>query len=207
MGGDGLSNASGDGRSGLFHEFTSVINPLLREDLFAKPQPMELEIGCGDGGFLFGYAGDYPDRQFVGVERLLGRLRKLEKKAQREGFENLRLLRFEARYLVQYLLPANAFEAIHIYFPDPWPKDKHAWHRLVNKEFPEITARILTTGGVVHLRTDAEPYFSQMQEVFSAHGGFVREETPTELAARRTEFEKMFNAKGIQTLRASWRLT
>ena len=190
----------------LLHTFTSVIEPLRMEKLFGEQRPVELEIGCGDGGFLLGYAQSNPKRNFIGVERLFGRIRKLDKKGRRDNLQNLRLLRIEARYLIQHLLPEHQMEAMHVYFPDPWPKDKHARHRLIDGEFPGHTARLLKSGGVIHLRTDDMAYFEQMQEVFRAHGGFELESAPSDLASRVTEFEADFNAQGKPTRRASWRL-
>ena len=189
----------------LLHDIQSITEPLRLEELFPVQQPTELEIGCGDGGFLFQMAQQHPERNFLGVERLLGRIRKLSKKGQRAGLTNLRLLRLEGRYVMKYLLPEKAFEVIHVYFPDPWPKDRHARHRLVDFEFPQKAARLLKQGGVVHLRTDDAKYFNQMQTVFCAHGGFAAEGTPTELTARVTEFETEFNAQGKRTNCASWR--
>ena len=190
----------------LLHDLQSITKPLRLEELFPVQQPTELEIGCGDGGFLFQMAQQHPNRNFLGVERLLGRIRKLDKKGQRARLTNLRLLRLEARYVMKYLLPEKGFEVIHVYFPDPWPKDRHARHRLINSEFPQAAARLLKKGGVVHLRTDDMTYFRQMKTVFCAHGGFNEKETPDELAARVTEFEVEFNAQGKHTNRASWRL-
>ena len=190
----------------LLHTFTSVIEPLRLEELFARQQPTELEVGCGDGAFLLGHSQAHPKRNFVGVERLLGRIRKLDKRGLRAGLENLRLLRFEARYLVEYLLPTGRFEAVHVYFPDPWPKDRHARNRLVNGAFPGHAARLLRPGGVIHLRTDSGPYYTQMQEMFRAHGEFKLEATPVNLKERVTEFEEAFNTNGVPTRHASWRL-
>jgi len=190
----------------LLHEFRSITEPLRLEELFPKVQPTELEIGCGDGGFLFQMAQHHPERNFLGVERLLGRIRKLSKKGQRAGLVNLWLVRIEARYVMKYLLPEKAFEVIHVYFPDPWPKDRHARHRLIDGEFPQSAARLLKKGGVVHLRTDDVTYFKQMKTVFCAHGGFKEEEPSGELAECVTEFEMEFNAQGKQTNRVSWRL-
>ena len=191
----------------LLHEFQSITEPLRLEELFPFQQPTELEIGCGDGGFLFQMAQQYPERNFLGVERLLGRIRKLSKKGQRAGLTNLWLARIEARYVMKYLLPEKAFEVIHVYFPDPWPKDKHARHRLIDKEFPSHAARLLKPNGVIYLRTDDTSYFEQMQETFIAHGRFELEPTPLDLAARVTEFEAEFNSHGKPTNSTSWRLT
>ena len=188
------------------HEFESVTEPLRLEELFPVAQPAELEIGCGDGGFLLEWATRYPGKNFIGVERLLGRIRKLDKKGRRAGLTNLRLLRFEARYLLQYLLPDHAFDAVHIYFPDPWPKDKHRRHRLIGEHFPELARRILLPNGIVHLRTDDPAYFEQMQESFLPSKYFSVTETPVELANVTTEFERQWNEEGKPTLRVSYRL-
>ncbi len=188
----------------LLHDFESVTEPLRLASLFADAQPAELEIGCGDGGFLLEWAMRHPGKNFLGIERLLGRIRKLDKKGSRANLTNLRLLRIEARYVLQYLLPAAAFEAVHIYFPDPWPKDRHRRHRLIDEAFPALARRILVPGGVVHLRTDDPDYFAQMQAAFAPVPDFAATETPAELAALTTEFELQWQAEGKPTLRASY---
>ena len=190
----------------LLHAFTSITEPLRMEELFDEQCPIELEIGCGDGGFLLSYAKANPERNFIGVERLLGRIRKLDKKGRRDNLQNLCLLRIEARYLIKHLLPEHLMEVMHVYFPDPWPKDKHARHRLIDEEFPSYAERLLKPGGVIHLRTDDLAYFKQMQRTFHSHDGFEHEPTPSDLAARVTEFEADFNARGKSTNSASWRL-
>ena len=190
----------------LLHEFESVTEPLRLEELFPVAHPAELEIGCGDGGFLLEWATRHPKKNFIGVERLLGRIRKLDKKGRRAGLTNLRLLRFEARYLLRYLLPDHAFDAVHIYFPDPWPKDKHRRHRLIGEHFPELARRILLPNGIVHLRTDDPAYFKQIQESFLPAKYFSVTETPVELVNVTTEFERQWNEEGKPTLRVSYRL-
>jgi tRNA (guanine-N7-)-methyltransferase len=93
---------------------------------------------------------------------------------------------------------------LHIYFPDPWPKRKHWRHRLVNDCFPVLASRVLIPGGTIFLRTDHEEYFRQMQEVFSKNPLFHQVETPSDLAALVTDFEKDFQAQGIDTLRTAY---
>ena len=175
--------------------------------MFACEQALEVELGSGDGSFLAQWAAAWPGRNFLGVERLLGRLRKLERKAQRAGLANLRLMRIEAGYFLEYLLPAASVHALHIYFPDPWPKRKHRKHRLVNDRFPALAAQVLVPQGVVYLRTDDTDYFEQMREVFVADKRIAATETPGELAAVTTDFERGFQARGIATCRAAYRLS
>ena len=188
----------------LLHDFQSITEPLRLEELFTQPQPTELEIGCGDGGFLLKYAQRHPECNFLGVERLLGRVRKLSIRGQHAGLTNLRLLRIEARYVLDYLLSERAFSAVHIYFPDPWPKDKHARHRLIQADFLPRIRRILAPGGMLYLRTDDPPYFKQMQETFRGSEEFVEESTPAFLSEITTEFERQWLAEGTRTHYAAY---
>ena len=183
----------------------SWVDPLPLGAMFPAEQPLEVELGSGDGSFLARWADLHRDRNFLGVERLLGRLRKLDRKGTRLGLVNLRLMRIEASYFLNYLLPARAVAALHLYFPDPWPKRKHRKNRLVNEEFATAVARVLVPGGVLHLRTDDEDYFQQMRSVFDGDARFVPVEPPAELIAVVTDFEREFNAEGIPTRCASYR--
>ena len=106
---------------------------------------------------------------------------------------------------MKYLIPEKALSALHIYFPDPWPKRKHWRRRLINPEFSEHAARTLSSNGVVYLRTDNAAYFAQMRSVFGANRTFCEIETPVELAEVLTDFERDFLAKGIETKRVAYR--
>lgn len=184
---------------------TSVLKPLDLAALFGRAAPVEVDLGCGDGGFLLRYAPRHPERNFLGVERLMGRIRKLDRKAPRLGLANLRALRVDIPYLVRYLLPSASLAAAHIYFPDPWPKKKHRARRLIQPGFVADLARVLEPGGAVWLRTDDADYFAQMLEVFAAAAGFEAVPTPPELLAVPTDFEEEFRARGRATLHAGYR--
>jgi tRNA (guanine-N7-)-methyltransferase len=167
---------------------------------------LELELGSGDGSFLVELAGTHPDRNFIGVERLLGRVRKLDRKARRAGLSNVRAIRIESSYFLEYLLPAHSASALHIYFPDPWPKRKHRKHRLVNSHFPALAQTALTAKGTVYLRTDDADYFHQMQAVFNATPAFHLVATPVNLAELTTDFERDFAARDIKALHSAYQL-
>lgn len=190
----------------LIRRLDSITKPIPLASWFSKARPIEVELGSGDGSFLAAWAALKREVNFLGVERLLGRLKKLDRKSRRAGLDNVSLLRIEGSYLLEYLLPAKAIQGLHIYFPDPWPKRRHWKNRLVNERFPALAAKILAAGGVVYLRTDNLPYFEQMTEVFAASPLFAKIETPAELAAVATDFERHFNAQGIPTQRAAYRL-
>lgn len=188
----------------LLVQLESVVQRLDVPALFPRAQPLELELGCGDASFLVEYARRHPDRNFLGIERLIGRIQKLHRKGSRLGLANLRGVRIESAYFLEYLLPPGAVTALHLYFPDPWPKLKHRRHRLVQPGFPELVWRALQPSGVVYLRTDDEDYFQQMQSVFGADVRFQPIGTPAELESVTTDFEREFNAKGIATRRAAY---
>ena len=190
----------------LLVELHTILEPLKLADLFPRPQPLEVELGCGDASFLVEYARRNPAINFIGVERLLGRIQKLDKKGRRTGLLNTRGVRIESAYFLEYLLPKHCATALHIYFPDPWPKKKHRRHRLINPQFPDLARRSVIDQGTVYLRTDDLDYFEQMNEVFAADKEFEKVETPAALAEVTTDFEREFNAQGIPTQRTAYRL-
>lgn len=189
----------------LLYELPSILERLDLKELFVSPQPLEVELGCGDASFLAEYARQNPATNFLGVERLLGRLQKVARKGNRLGLKNICGVRIESAYLLEFLLPAHCATALHIYFPDPWPKKKHRKFRLINERFPSLAWNALHPGGIVYLRTDDLDYFQQMREVFAADQRFQPVETPENLAAVVTDFERDFNAEGIPTNRAAYR--
>ncbi len=195
-----------ESQKNLVVQLRSIVEPLKLAELFPKPQPLEVELGCGDASFLVEFARRNPERNFIGVERLLGRIQKLDRKGRRAGLANLRGVRIESSYFLQFLLPPHSAAALHVYFPDPWPKKKHRRHRLINENFPALARAALVPTGAVYLRTDDADYFQQMTEAFGEAKEFQKIETPVELAELTTDFERDFNSKGIQTLRAAYQL-
>ena len=188
----------------IFHP-SSYVQPIEFAKLFPVRREIEVELGAGDGSFFAQWAALNPERNFLAVERLLGRLRKIERKLRRAGLLNARALRLEAGYFAEYLLPSASVSALHIYFPDPWPKRKHRRHRLINEHFAEVLRTALIPEGTLYLRTDDLDYFTHMREVLGANKHFESVPTPERLAAVHTDFEREFNAHGIQTNRAAYR--
>lgn len=174
--------------------------------LFLLKQPLELEIGCGRGDFLLAYAARKPDVNFVGVERKLVIARKAASKIARAGLTNVRIVHGEIEYLFERYLPKTAFQAIHCYFPDPWPKKRHAKRRLFKEGAPEMFASLLVPRGWLHLRTDVASYFETMLELFEACPNFRRRDTPTELTECLTGFERRFVAEGKPIYRVSFEM-
>lgn len=189
---------------GLIYDLPSILERIDLAKLFSPAQPLVVELGCGDGSFLLNFAQANPQWNFIGVERLLGRIQKIDRKGRRRGLTNLRGVRIESGYFLEYLLPKHSAEALHVYFPDPWPKLKHRRHRFINERFPALAAQALTPDGTVHLRTDDVDYFEQMLRVFAGDSRFQKIETTAALLEFKTDFEVAFNAQGIPTQHASY---
>jgi len=167
-----------------------------KADIFSDPtRPLEVDLGCGDGTFLRGMAANYPDRDFLGVERLMGRARKVCRKAFHEGLKNLHVLRLESSYTVEWLLPTASVQRAHLLFPDPWPKKKHHKRRLVTPDLCAGLKRILVEGGEFLFKSDHAEYFEESVDVLRGCGLF-REEPWNADFYPQTDFEKQWLEEG-----------
>lgn len=160
--------------------------------------PLELDLGCGDGSFLTRLASEFPERRFLGVERLLGRVRKVSRKAERAGLENVRVLRVDSNYAVNWLLPQGAFQRIHFLCPDPWPKKKHARRRqMCQIPFLEALHGLLAADGELLFKTDALPYYEEALEVQESCDFFEELPWPEDgFFYPQTDFEEQWLAEG-----------
>lgn len=164
---------------------------------------LEVDLGCGDGSFLMEMARHHPERDFIGVERLLGRVRKVCRKLTRHGLDNARVLRLESRYVVEWLLPQTSVSRLHLLCPDPWPKVRHHRRRLVQVEFLDAVRRVLEPGGEFLFMTDHEEYFSWAEEKVAEHGGFERLEWEEDsFFYPKTDFQELWESEG----KRMWRL-
>ena len=179
-------------------------------EVFPDPtRPLEIDLGCGDGTFLTGMAAHHPERDFLGVERMLGRVDKTMRKIEHMQLSNARILRLESSYTVGWLLPKGGVSRLHLLCPDPWPKKKHAARRLVNQsEFLDGLTRILAPGGEFLLKTDDLPYFQDALVSFESRTHqFRRLEWPDDaFFYTTTDFEKGWLAQGRSINRARWQL-
>ncbi|MGC8740367.1 MAG: tRNA (guanosine(46)-N7)-methyltransferase TrmB [Candidatus Sumerlaeaceae bacterium] len=173
--------------------------------IFSRHAPLELEVGCGRGDFLLAYASRRPGVNFIGVERKLVIARRAASKLGRAGLTNVRIIHGEIGYLVDRYLPMNSLHAIHCYFPDPWPKKRHAKRRLFREGTQELFAKLLQPGGWVHIRTDVPAYFEAICALFDSSPLFQQVEPPRDLVDCLTGFERRFVAEGKPIYRVSYR--
>lgn len=178
--------------------------PYVWPEVFGRTAPVELDLGAGDGVYVEARARREPSRDFVAVERLLGRATKIAKKAVRGELRNLRILRLESAYFLKNLCAAGSVDVITLRYPDPWPKRRHHGNRILNRDFASDAARALRKGGRFQLTTDDREYFAwACREVDACPGWNV----DTDWSGRdepTSEFEEKFKQEGRAVYRRAW---
>jgi tRNA (guanine-N7-)-methyltransferase len=141
---------------------------------------LEVEIGCGNGHFLCEYAAERPQATLIGIDIKKKRCLKAREKAERRGHVNVVIVNESAEKVLQDL-PGCSVDAIHIYFPDPWPKSRHRKRRFFTMANLLIMHDLLKEGGRLHFGTDFFDYYIQAKVLVALHSGFsiTKESAPT----------------------------
>lgn len=180
----------------------------LLEDFLKLPEgkTVEMDLGCGKGGFTIAMAQTYPDRVVIAADIMLGRLRKVQKKLRRIGAENTHLFRVDARHLLGQIMPDRCLDRIHILCPDPWPKLRHKGHRLLSADFMMSINRVLKENAVFHFSTDDPEYLEAVVKQVNDSELFA----PAPLSVLddvkdfKTEFERDWIAQGKTVTHLAW---
>ena len=172
------------------------------EVIFGRRAPLEIEIGAGRGDFILEYAAANPEKNFLAIELsgTVGQL--LAMRCGRAELPNVRVARMDARTLVNLMLPDASVAAFHIYYPDPWPKERHIKHRMVSPIFVHNLARTLSADGAVYAASDVKEWAAEIFAMLEA-GDFRRidREPP---GAKRTGFARKYVAQGKPVYFASF---
>lgn len=172
------------------------LRPLPIAEYFPRSGPLAVDLGSGKGRFLMARAAAHPEVNFLGIERMLRRVRKVDHRVQRLGLHNVRLLRMEGYYATAYLLPTHSVSSCYVFFPDPWPKKRHHGHRLFGPRFMEALHRVMAPGGEVHVATDHLPYFEEIRDLLAADPRFRPIEPWVPGEAEQTDFERYYLGRG-----------
>jgi tRNA (guanine-N7-)-methyltransferase len=159
----------------------------------SSSRKLVVEIGSGMGETTIEIARAHPEVDFVAIEVHGPGVGGLLNRIEAEGLSNVRVVRHDAVEVLEQMVADGSLAAIHLFFPDPWPKKRHHKRRLVQPAFAALAARKLAPGGVLHAATDWPDYADWMAEVFSkeellepAQGGvFLKPLTKFEARGKR----------------------
>lgn len=162
-------------------------------------KPLEIDFGCHRGAFLLGMAQLHPGVNFLGIERQTERVAKCHARIARLGLANAFAVQGTGEQGLK-ILPERCCSVFHLYFPDPWPKRRHAVRRVFQRGFLGEVRRILAPGGTLRLMTDNEPYFAGMREL--TREGWIEREWDDGRETVPTAFETVFLRLGKKPFRA-----
>ena len=138
------------------------------KEVFPTSEKIIMEIGFGMGEATAIIAKNHPNNGYIavdvhppGIGKLLGRI-------VENGLTNLRVIEDDVHIILPHMFEDESLDAIHLYFPDPWPKKKHNKRRIVNAGFLALIHPKLKKGGYIHIATDWVPYAVSIEEVFAA---------------------------------------
>jgi len=180
--------------------FTARLDP---QKIFGRAAPLHVDLGCGDGAFLFALARRMPEKNFLGVERLAGRVEKACRKADK--IDNMRVLRFETAYAIKYLLPERSVEIFHLLFPDPWPKRRHHRRRIMTAGFLRTVWMALKENGILRIATDHLDYFTRISRLAEESSLFAFMQPSGEDDFPASAFEKKFASTDARIYRLELR--
>jgi tRNA (guanine-N7-)-methyltransferase len=152
--------------------------------LFGRAAPVHLEIGFGNGEALAAMALARPQNNYLGIEVHRPGVGVLLRRLDTECIANVRVVCSDAKEVLEQRIPDASLDAVYVFFPDPWHKQRHHKRRLVQPEFIALLRRKLKPGGTLHLATDWEDYAQQMLALLSVAEGFENAAGPGQYVSR-----------------------
>jgi tRNA (guanine-N7-)-methyltransferase len=153
-------------------DITEYRIPLEMQDVLNNTNELALEIGFGDGDFLIQMAKETPHLNYVGIEIKRSRFRSAVNNLLKRKINNVKLLNMDAMIALDEVFKPGTFIEVYINFPDPWPKDRHKKHRIINNLFLDKLSKIMKPGGLLEIASDHREYVEHMLTVFNENGRF-----------------------------------
>lgn len=170
---------------------------------FAQAPRRVIEVGAGTGVFLVEQAQRRPDAFHLALDVKADRLYQGARRALEAGLTNIAFVRAHAEQLVE-VLGEGTVDELWLTFSDPFPKKRHAKHRMTHPRFLSVFQRLLQPGGVLHLKTDNHALFDWSLEQLVAHGAVLTNLTYDLHASRlderykiMTTYEARFHDAGL----------
>jgi tRNA (guanine-N7-)-methyltransferase len=172
---------------------------------FGRTAPVALEIGSGHGAAAIAYAATHPDVDLVAAEVHVPGVARMLAAAEAAGVDNLWVEPGDALPLLRDRIPSDALAAVHLFFPDPWPKKRHAKRRFVQQHILDLLADRLVAGGYLLFATDHDGYAGHARRQLAAHGRWavVEGERPAWRPVDGFEAKGLAAGRPITDLRAT----
>jgi tRNA (guanine-N7-)-methyltransferase len=138
--------------------------PLEWPGIFGRVAPVIVEVGFGMGETTARIAAANPGNDYLAIEVHGPGVGSLLKRIGEDGITNVRIVQHDAVEVLRHMVPPSSLAAIHVFFPDPWPKKRHHKRRLLQEDFIELAASRLAPGGVLHVATDWQEYAEHVLE-------------------------------------------
>jgi tRNA (guanine-N7-)-methyltransferase len=166
---------------------------------FGRTNPKVMEIGFGMGETTAAIAALHPQHDFLAIDVHAPGVGSLLRLIDRAHLTNIRIVSHDAVDVVQQMIAPAALAAVHVFFPDPWPKKRHHKRRLLQPAFVRALAERLAPGGYLHTATDWEDYAVEM--LATLNGETLLANSTTGFAQRPdyrplTKFERRGLARG-----------
>ncbi|GJL80065.1 MAG: tRNA (guanine-N(7)-)-methyltransferase [Nitrospinaceae bacterium] len=137
--------------------------------VFENDNPLNLEVGFGNGKFLIEMAAREPESNFIGMDFYHKGIRKAITRINKLQMQNIRIVYGDAKEKIPYFFKDEDLSKIYINFPDPWPKKRHYKRRLIKPPFIDMITEKLMPGGEIHVATDSEPYALEILDFLEGH--------------------------------------
>lgn len=141
--------------------------------LFGNENPVKIEYCSGNGTWIVAKAEENPQVNWVAVEKQFFRARKIWARMKNRQLNNLLIVCGEASTVTRHYIPSKTVSEVFINFPDPWPKARHAKHRLIQPAFIQEIGRILKEGHHWTFVTDDPDYSQLLLEEMAPYKEFV----------------------------------
>lgn len=135
---------------------------------FSHPEhPLEIEIGCGKGGFILQHAQAHPEVNILGIEIAKEFYFYTADRLRRHGVRNVRMFAGDAASFLAWRCPDAIVQTLHLYYSDPWPKTKHHKNRVVQQAMLGESWRVLVPGGELRVVTDHDELWAWCEQHFA----------------------------------------
>ncbi len=178
-------------------------------EFFGNDNPVELDIGCGRGMFLYNAASANPDINYLGLEIDYREGRRGAERLLKREMPNARVIGGDCKIVLTKLIAPHSVGAAHVYYPGPWWKKRHHKRRLFTQEFTDILANVVEPEGHVHSWSDVVDLFDIIRDLMDGHEHFTIQ-TPAPLKDPehdldyQTSFDRKKRKMGLPVYRGLW---